>query len=164
MCRGDSQVPVSDNHSLGDAKGPQRSESLSLCRVINIACLLTDSRIKLIIREAVSHWQLRHENIVTFLGVFYDPSDSASPPSMVLRRAKYSSALKYVEICDDTGSFLKIVCQALPFGVSSSNNDNHTHVDPRHCEWSCILAFESSTRSSWRSSSRALHLCHHYGS
>lgn len=50
---------------------------------------------KLIIRESIMHWQLRHKNIVEFLGL-QQSLEAAAPPAMVLLRAKHSSATEYL--------------------------------------------------------------------
>ncbi|KAF8309928.1 kinase-like protein [Clavulina sp. PMI_390] len=77
---------------------------------------------QLIIREIISHWQLRHPNVVGLLGVYRVKDDSDSeedshandvplperPPWMVLQYAKHSSALKYLK-SPDGGRFLEVV-------------------------------------------------------
>lgn len=62
---------------------------------------------KIIIREIIAHWQLRHPNIVAVIGIHL--FDGESIPSMILRRAEHSSAIKYLELNPDPPSFLKLV-------------------------------------------------------
>ncbi|KAF8301046.1 kinase-like protein [Clavulina sp. PMI_390] len=78
---------------------------------------------QIIIREIVSHWQLRHPNVVSLRGIYRVQDDSANeedsdasdaptpmrPPSMVLQYAKHSFALDYLQSHDGSGRFLEVV-------------------------------------------------------
>ena len=62
---------------------------------------------KIVIREIIAHWQLRHPNIVAVIGI--QQFDEDSFPSMILQHAEHSSAIEYLKLHPDSQSFLKVV-------------------------------------------------------
>jgi len=61
---------------------------------------------KIVIREIMAHWQLRHPNIVAVIGIHQFDEDSF--PSMILQYAEHSSVIEYLELHPDSRSFLKL--------------------------------------------------------
>jgi len=68
---------------------------------------------QVVIREIVAHWQLRHPNIVSLIGIYQFEEEFF--PAMVLQRAEHSLAIKYLESHPDSRSFLKLVSFYLIF-------------------------------------------------
>jgi len=68
---------------------------------------------QIVIREIVAHRQLRHPNIVSLIGIYQFEEESF--PVMILQRAEYSLAIKYLESHPDSRSFLKLVSFYLIF-------------------------------------------------
>ena len=62
---------------------------------------------KIVIREIIAHWQLRHSNIISVIEIYR--FDGEPLPSMILQRAEHSSAIKYLQLHPDSRSFLKLV-------------------------------------------------------
>jgi len=62
---------------------------------------------KTIIREVISHWQLRHRNIVALIGVHKFEGDCY--PSAVMEYAEHSSAIEYLELHPEAESFARIL-------------------------------------------------------
>lgn len=62
------------------------------------------------IREVVSHWQLRHPNVVALLGIHQFDHEENGPPSMVLQYAEHGSAMQYLKANPDPQNFLRVVC------------------------------------------------------
>lgn len=70
--------------------------------------LITPSLVvQLIIKEAITHYQLRHDNIISLLGVAM--MDGSSVPMMVLPYLEYGSALKYLKARPFPDVLLKLV-------------------------------------------------------
>ncbi|KAF8279080.1 hypothetical protein DL93DRAFT_2103823, partial [Clavulina sp. PMI_390] len=83
-------------------------------------------RLKLVLREIISHWQLRHPNVVALIGIYRSVDNSCSEeddsddsnaadtpdpvqlPNMVLQYAKYLSAQEYLKSDAGCGSFLNV--------------------------------------------------------
>ena len=63
---------------------------------------------KLIIREIIAHWQIRHHNIVKLIGIHL--FDKQLVPSMILRRAEHPSVMDYLESHPEPEAFIKLVC------------------------------------------------------
>lgn len=61
----------------------------------------------------MAHWQLRHPNIVSLIGIYQFEEESF--PAMILQRAEHSLAIKYLESHPDSRSFLKLVSSYLIF-------------------------------------------------
>jgi hypothetical protein len=80
-------------------------------RPFDLSCFLQSPVItllyKIILREIVGHWQLRHPNIVNLIGIHQ--FDGESFPSMILQHVEHPSAAEYLELHPDPKSFLKLV-------------------------------------------------------
>jgi hypothetical protein len=68
---------------------------------------------QIVIGEIVAHWQLRHPNIVSLIGIYQFEEESF--PAMILQRAEHSLAIKYLELHPGSRSFLKLVSSYLIF-------------------------------------------------
>jgi len=62
---------------------------------------------QLFIREVISHWQLRHPNIVALKGIC--KFGHGPLPSMILQHAQYPSAREYLMLHSDSQSYMKVV-------------------------------------------------------
>lgn len=65
---------------------------------------------QLIVREVISHWQLRHPNVVALLGIYQSEDEESGPPSMVLQYAEHASAHLYLSNHSEPQYFLHVVC------------------------------------------------------
>lgn len=64
---------------------------------------------QLIRRQVVTHWQLRHRNIVALHGIYHYKGEAQGSPSMVLQHAEYASARNYLRAHPGPQPFLKLV-------------------------------------------------------
>lgn len=63
--------------------------------------------IKLVYRESISHYQLRHPNIVAFVGLLRHPEEPA--PSIVMVKAKHNSVMKYLNEYGSAQCFINTI-------------------------------------------------------
>lgn len=68
-------------------------------------------------REVISHWQLRHPNVVALLGIYPSEDEEGAPPLMVLQFAEHASAQRYLKAHPEPQYFLKVVCVHAFFGL-----------------------------------------------
>jgi len=75
--------------------------------VVSCGCANRGIGSQLFICEVISHWQLRHPNIVALKGIC---QFGRGPfPSMILQHAEYPSARSYLELHSDSQSYMKVV-------------------------------------------------------
>jgi len=80
----------------------------------------------------VAHWQLRHPNIVSLIGIYQFEEESF--PAMILQRAEHSLAIKYLESYPDSRSFLKLVSSYLIFPPNA-----HSYCEYRF--WAYLMEY-----------------------
>ena len=108
----DRAVVVREFHPVDPSEGNRGAPNnlAKVCQPDLICCVQSStfgSPYQIIIREVISHWQLRHPNIVALIGVCQ--FDEEFFPSVVLHHAEHPSAVKYLESHTGPESFVKIV-------------------------------------------------------
>lgn len=91
------------------------------------------------------HRQLRHENIVEFLGVWQEASRMA--PSMVLQRAKHGSVLNYLQLHPGRDQFLKLVRTLIQMCMGQIINDGF--LGGWNYRWTLLLALPETPTHPW---------------
>lgn len=58
-------------------------------------------------REIVSHWQLRHDNILPLIGVYYDEENG--PPLMIMPYMEHRSSSTFLRTYGDAETYIHVV-------------------------------------------------------
>ena len=108
-------------------------------------------------REIITHAQLRHPNVIAFLGVFRD-DDNDGAPMIVLPFMENGSAMDYLkqlsaaELRNSSSSIVGAFNRAHD-AILMSNHAIYAAVGCSRC--TCILTRQESSCVSWRPSSSA---------
>lgn len=62
-------------------------------------------------REIITHWQLRHDNVLPLLGIFQEEPDG--PPLIVTPYKEHGTAERFLKTYGDAETYIHIVSHAL---------------------------------------------------
>lgn len=98
------RIPVFAKNRWGSEEGQELLKVSELLQTITLFDVKFPQAIR---REIVSHWQLRHANVLPLIGIYYETEESA--PWMLVPLMKYGSADVYLEEFPGVAQFVSVV-------------------------------------------------------
>jgi len=147
------QIHKPDNKGWDTEAGQAALKVCLICFVHRLSILLNLPQY--IRREIITHAQLRHPNVIAFLGVFRD-DDNGGSPMVILPFMENGSAMDYLKQLSATElriSISSIVGWFNSMYGATLTLDCGTRTAVGHNKCPCVFARQKSSHLSWRCSS-----------